>query len=144
MTTKEYLSQIKGMRKTISQKQEEINKLRSMLTSISVNTEDERVKASSDPDKIGSMIANILERESELESEIKEYVNTERVISAQIDGVGKWRCREILHWRYIENETFENISANRMDCTFRHAVRLHGQALKEFEKQYGNMYKICP
>jgi len=141
MTTKEYLSQIKDMRDRIKEKQAQIDNLRSLLTSISVNTESERVSSSSDPDKIGKMISDILDREAELKVYVDEYLQKEKEITHQIDSMKNSRCRSILHWRYVECETFENIAAIAMDISFRHALRLHGQALIEFENEFGEFYK---
>ena len=140
MTTKEYLNQIRESRKRVNEKQEQINTMREQLTSVSVKLDGERVSSSSDPDKIGAMVANILEREAELKALLDKYLEKERLISEQIDSMPNYRCREILHWRYVEQKTFEEISANYMFVSFRHAVRLHGRALREFETQYGHLY----
>lgn len=45
----------------------------------------------------------------------------------------------ILFARYIEKKTFEVI-ATEMNYSFRNITRLHGRALKEFEKKYGEQY----
>ena len=141
MTTKEYLSQIKDMRDRIKEKQAQIDNLRSLLTSISVNTENERVSSSSDPDKIGKMISNILDREAELKVYIDEYLQKEKEISCQIDSLKNPKCRAILHWRYVECARFEDIANVVMQQTTRHILRLHGQALKEFEEEYQEFFK---
>jgi len=141
MTTKEYLSQIKDMRDRIKEKQAQIDNLRSLLTSISVNTENERVSSSSDPDKIGKMISDILDREAELKVYVDEYLQKEKEITHQIDSMKNPKCRAILYWRYVACMTFENIAANAMELSFMHTFRLHGQALIEFEKEFGEFYK---
>lgn len=141
MTTKEYLSQIKEMRDRIKEKQSQINDLRSLSTSITVNTENERVSSSSDPDKIGKITADILDREAELCVYINEYLQKEKEISCQIDSLKNNKCRAILHWRYVECMTFENIAAIAMKISFMHTFRLHGQALQEFEQKFGELYK---
>ena len=141
MTTKEYLWQIKDMKRRVAEKQSEIDSMRNMLTSISVRTDDERVQSSSDPDKIGSMISDILDRESELKILVSGFLRKEKEIAKQIDSMENYRHREILHWRYVEGLTLENIAVNFMHITFRHATRLHGQALIEFEKKFGKNYK---
>jgi len=141
MTTKEYLSQIKEMRDRIKEKQSQINDLRSLSTSITVNTENERVSSSSDPDKIGKIIADILDREAELCVYINEYLQKEKEISCQIDSLKNNKCRAILHRRYVECMTFEDIAAISMKISYRHALRLHGQALKEFEDEFHHFYE---
>ena len=141
MTTKEYLWQIKDMKRRVAEKQSEIDSMRNMLTSISVRTDDERVQSSSDPDKIGSMISDILDRESELKVLVEAFLRKEKEISEQIDGMENSRQREILHWRYVECLPLEKVAVNYMEISFRHATRIHGQALIEFEKKFGKNYK---
>ena len=141
MTTKEYLWQIKDMKRRVAEKQSEIDSMRNMLTSISIRTDDERVQSSSDPDKIGSMISDILDRESELKTLVEAFLRKEKEISEQIDGMENSRQREILHWRYVECLPLEKVAVNYMEISFRHATRIHGQALIEFEKKFGKNYK---
>ena len=141
MTTKEYLWQIKDMKRRVAEKQSEIDSMRNMLTSISVRTDDERVQSSSDPDKIGSMISDILDRESELKTLVEAFLRKEKEISEQIDSMENSRQREILHWRYIECLPLEKVAVNYMEISFRHATRIHGQALIEFDKKFGKNYK---
>ena len=140
MTTKEYLGQIRDARRRMNEKQAEINRLRDRLVNITVNLENEHVSSSSDPDKIGSMIATILDREAELKEYVDSCMKQEREITALIDSIEKTQLREVLYWRYVEEMTFESIAVTCMDITFRHVLRLHGQALKEFEEKYGALY----
>ena len=141
MTTKEYLLQVRRLRKCVDDKIENINILRSKLTSISVNTSDINVQSSSDPDKLGAMIADILERESELQPVLTKYLNMERTISAQIDGMENPTYRHLLYSKYINDLTFEKIAVG-MDRNWRHVIRMHGKALAEFEKKYGENYRM--
>ena len=46
---------------------------------------------------------------------------------------------QILFSRYIEKKTFEKI-ATEMEYSWRQIVRLHGKALQQFEKKYGEEY----
>lgn len=140
MTTKDYLNQLRNMKNAIIRSQERIDEKRSMLTSISVKTSDERVQSSSNPDKMAMMISDILDSEAELQVYIRDCMQKEREISQQIESIEDWRYREILYWRYVIGEPFEKIAVNRMNLTFRHVMRLHKQALKVFEEKYRNYY----
>ena len=42
--------------------------------------------------------------------------------------------------KYIEKKTFEDI-ASEMKYSWRQIIRIHGRALQEFERLYGNLYK---
>ena len=141
MTTKDYLNQIRDMRQKIKRTQENIDAKRELLTSISVKSDGERVQSSSDPDKMAMMVADILDREAELQVFISNYIQKEREIAYQIDSLEDWHSRELLQWRYVQCETFEKIAGDRMNITFRHIMRLHKIALRDFENKYGEFYR---
>ena len=100
---------------------------------------DEKVQKYNNYEKIGTAIAKIDELESNLDKMIDEYlVKRERII-AQIDTMEEESVYQILFSRYIEKKTFEKI-ATEMEYSWRQIVRLHGKALQQFEKKYGEEY----
>lgn len=139
MKTKDYLSQVSVLNKMINNKLSEIHQLRELSVSISAIGNDERVQTSPNFDKIGTAIAKIDELENNLDKMIDEYlVKRERII-AQIDTMEEESVYQILFSRYIEKKTFEKI-ATEMEYSWRQIVRLHGKALQQFEKKYGEEY----
>ena len=139
MKTKDYLSQVSRLNKMINNKLSEISQLRELSISISAIGNDEKVQTSPNFDKIGTAIAKIDELENNLDKMIDEYlVKRERII-AQIDTMEEESVYQILFSRYIEKKTFEKI-ATEMEYSWRQIVRLHGKALQQFEKKYGEEY----
>ena len=139
MKTKDYLSQVSRLNKMINNKLSEISQLRELSVSISAVGNDEKVQTSPNFDKIGTAIAKIDELENNLDKMIDEYlVKRERII-AQIDTMEEESVYQILFSRYIEKKTFEKI-ATEMEYSWRQIVRLHGKALQQFEKKYGEEY----
>ena len=139
MKTKDYLSQVSRLNKMINNKLSEIHQLRELSVSISAIGNDEKVQTSPNFDKIGTAIAKIDELENNLDKMIDEYlVKRERII-AQIDTMEEGSVYQILFSRYIEKKTFEKI-ATEMEYSWRQIVRLHGKALQQFEKKYGEEY----
>ena len=139
MKTKDYLSQVSRLNKMINNKLSEIHQLRELSVSISAIGNDEKVQTSPNFDKIGTAIAKIDELENNLDKMIDEYlVKRERII-AQIDTMEEESVYQILFSRYIEKKTFEKI-ATEMEYSWRQIVRLHGKALQQFEKKYGEKY----
>ena len=139
MKTKDYLSQVSRLNKMINNKLSEISQLRELSVSISAIGNDEKVQTSPNFDKIGTTVAKIDEMENNLDKMIDEYlVNRERII-AQIDTMEEESVYQILFSRYIEKKTFEKI-ATEMKYSWRQIVRLHGKALQQFEKKYGEEY----
>ena len=139
MKTKDYLSHVSRLNKMINNKLSEISQLRELSVSISAIGNDEKVQTSPNFDKIGTAIAKIDELENNLDKMIDEYlVKRERII-AQIDTMEEESVYQILFSRYIEKKTFEKI-ATEMEYSWRQIVRLHGKALQQFEKKYGEEY----
>ena len=141
MTTKEYLCQISRLDRMINNKLAEISQLRELAMSVSAVKNEERVQNTPNFDKIGTAYCKIEEMEEKLDKLIDEYVDKKNLIISQIDGIENETYYEILFARYIEKKTFEKI-ADEMTYSFRNVTRLHGRALQEFEKKYGNLYKL--
>ena len=139
MKTKDYLSQVSRLNKMINNKLSEISQLRELSVSISAIGNDEKVQTSPNFDKIGTAVAKIDEMENNLDKMIDEYLIKRERIIAQIDTMEEESVYQILFSRYIEKKTFEKI-ATEMKYSWRQIVRLHGKALQQNEKKYGEEY----
>lgn len=139
MTTKEYLGQISRLNLMINNKLTEIAQLKDMAVSISAPQSGERVQTTPNFDKIGTKYAKIDEMERKIDGMVDELVDKKEKIIQQIDSMEDENTYNILFARYIEKKTFEVI-ATEMKYSWRQVVRLHGTALKQFEKKYGEGY----
>lgn len=139
MTTKEYLGQISRLNRMINNKLTEIAQLKDMAASISAPQSGERVQTTPNFDKIGTRYAKIDEMERKIDGMVDELVDKKEKIIQQIDSMEDENTYNILFARYIEKKTFEVI-ATEMKYSWRQVVRLHGTALKQFEKKYGEGY----
>ena len=141
MDTKQYLNQISRLDRMIQNKLAEISQLRELAMSVSAVKNEERVQNTPNFDKIGTAYCKIEEMEEKLDKLIDEFVDKKNLIISQIDKIENETYYEILFARYIEKKTFEKI-ADEMAYSWRQIIRLHGGALQEFEKKYGNTYKM--
>ena len=141
MDTKQYLQQISRLDRMINNKLSEISQLRELAMSVSAVKNEERVQTTPNFDKIGTAYCKIEEMEEKLDKLIDEFVDKKNLIISQIDKIENETYYEILFERYIEKKTFEKI-ADEMTYSWRQVIRLHGRALQEFEKKYGNTYKM--
>ena len=139
MTTKEYLGQISRLNRMINNKLTEIAQLKDMAVSISAPQSGEKVQTTPNFDKIGTKYAKIDEMERKIDGMVDELVDKKEKIIQQIDSMEDENTYNILFARYIEKKTFEVI-ATEMKYSWRQVVRLHGTALKQFEKKYGEGY----
>lgn len=141
MDTKQYLLQISRLDRMIQNKISEIAQFRELSYGISAMKSDERVQSSIEFDRIGRSLSRIEEMERKLDELIDDFVERKSLIIAQIDSMENELYYEVLFARYIEKKTFEKIATD-MGYSFRNVTRLHGQALVEFEKKYGENYKL--
>ena len=139
MDTKQYLRQISRLDKMIKNKIVELYQLKELYTSISAIKSDENVQTTPNFDKIGTAYVKICEKEQELDEITDLYIDKKSIIISQIDQMDDETHYEILFSRYVERKTFEKI-ADEMSYSWRQIIRLHGIALKEFEKLHGNEY----
>lgn len=139
MDTKQYLQQISRLDRMIQNKLSEISQLRELAMSVSAVKNEERVQTTPNFDKIGTAYCKIEEMEEKLDKLIDEFVDKKNLIISQIDKIENETYYEILFARYIEKKTFEKI-ADELTYSWRQVIRLHGRALQEFERVYGNMY----
>lgn len=139
MTTKDYLNQISRINRMINNKLVELSQLKELACSISAITNEERVMATPNFDKIGTKQAKIDEMERNIDALVDEYIIKRDQIVSQIDSMEDENVYNVLFSRYIEKKTFEVI-ATEMNYSWRQTIRLHGIALKRFEEKYGSIY----
>lgn len=123
----------------INNKLSELAELKELSKSISAVSNKERVQTSMEQDKIGNTLSKIDEMEREIDKMIDSYSDKRTHIIGQIDSMEDENSYDILFSRYIEKKTFEKI-ADTKNYSFRQIIRLHGIALKQFEKKYGSEY----
>ena len=136
MTAKQYLSQISRLNKMIANKLSEIYQIKSMALNISVLNEEDKVQTSGSKDRIGDMVAKMVDLENEAQSYVDAYTDLRRKTIMQIDSMPKETHYKVLFSKYIEDKTFDVI-AEEMGYSWRQVIRIHGAALTEFEKLYG-------
>jgi hypothetical protein len=139
MTTKEYLNQIERLDKMITNKLSEIYQLKIMACSITVSGDSERVQTSGNQDKLGSTIAKIVDLERETDELVDSLVDKRKEILSQIDNMKNIDHYDVLHKHYVERRTFQDI-ADSENWSIRQVFNIHGRALQEFEKMYGDTY----
>ena len=139
MTTKEYLMQIKRMEKMIDNKFSELYRLRQLVSSISISTDGELVMSSGSMDKMGDSVSKIVDLEYSVAGTISQYTELRQKIISQIDSLKNYEYYSVLFSRYVSNNEFWKI-ADEMGYSERQVFRIHGNALKEFEKMFGKEY----
>jgi DNA-directed RNA polymerase specialized sigma subunit len=123
----------------IKNKITELSTLREMCYGLSAISNEERVQTTPNHDKIGTVVAKMDSLERKIDALVDEYADKREKIINQIDSMDDECVYNVLFARYIEKKTFEKI-ATEMNYSFRQVTRIHGRALREFEKRYGSEY----
>lgn len=139
MNTKQYLNQVRRYDRMISNKLSEIYQLKTLATSISVATDVDRVQSSGSKDRMGNTVARLVDLQRETEKLIQIYTEKRQAIILQIDDITDVNYYDVLFHRYIEGKTFEAIAGD-MHYSWRQVVRIHDDALMEFERKYSSVY----
>ena len=109
----------------------EIERLRAEAESVSIDLDD-MPKGSASNDKTERLIAQMVDYESTLQSEMSGLWIRRMKIVAELGRLKNHKHQQILHLRYIDCKSWEHIAVE-MGITWRHCYRLHGSALNEFD-----------
>lgn len=139
MTTKEYLNQIRKLTFMVDAKLEEIYRLRTLACRITVSTEGERVKSSSDPDRLTEAVAKIIKNEEELSNLVKRLMKQRTQIIEMIDSLENPSSHKVLTLRYVQELSDKEI-ASKMNIAPNHVYKVQKIALNEFEEKFGYKY----
>ena len=94
------------------------------LTRITTQAGRECVKSTKDPHKYDELAA----LDKELDAQINALARSEREIMETINAVKDIQYRRIIHLRYMDNRTWDDIADQMFMCK-RNAFRLHALAL---------------
>lgn len=78
------------------------------------------------------LIDEYVEYQNELETSIKQLVSYKQETMNLIDKIHNADCVDVLYKRYFQFKKWEQIAVE-MNYAYRTVLRIHGQALKEFE-----------
>lgn len=132
MGAKEYLKQLISIDKLIDSKQKQVDRLRDLCSSQSVNYSG-MPSGNGNHDRLANLIANIIDLEREINEHIDLLVDLKRETINKIELLSDNRYKLILNKRYLENETFEKIAVD-MNLSWKWTHKLHKEALEAFDK----------
>lgn len=139
MTKKQFLSQAFYIDNQINTTREEIQRLRDMLQDITSHLKDDCVQQSKKADKVGEIVASIVDLEEEYLADVENLLITKKVIHETIATVERTDLRLLLEMRYIHFHKWERIACD-LNYGWRHVHKLHALAL---EKMALNGTLIC-
>ncbi|RLK63168.1 DUF1492 domain-containing protein [Atopobacter sp. AH10] len=136
MNAKKYLKQIQQLDREIDRKICEKNKIYASLFKSSKYQPDLVSKSRSS--RLDDTYAKIIDLSNEIDSMVDRLVDMKVKVTRLIDQLEDRRNRAVLSYRYVAGKRWEEI-AEIMGYEVRWVYRLHGQALKEFDKITRNL-----
>ena len=130
---KAYLQKIRLYDTHINNEVAEMSRLKDMVTNITPTLKDDVVSGSGSKDKLGDTVAKIVDLQDEINRAIDEFVDRKNEVCAIIDSLQNPDHVALLHKRYVEYLTWEQIACD-MHISYRHATRMHGRALQAIER----------
>ena len=109
LSAKQYLLSIKQLERAIRLKKEEIEELRTLASSITIKTGEEPVQTSGTSDKVGNIVAKIVDLQRELEDSASAYLDKRAECIALLDKIQDIDEREVLYRRYVQDMKWEEV-----------------------------------
>lgn len=136
MDVKEYLREVRGLRRDIKTKQREREELWSLISSPgSMHPKEIQVQSSIPKDKQGDILATITDIDRIINDEISEYTTKINKAREIIGSLSKPIHRTICTEYYILGSTWEQV-ANEEGYSVSHVQKMHGWALHELYQRY--------
>lgn len=133
---KSYLMQLRSSAQRIKTRMKILEEMYEMLGGLKSPTLDvNKVQTSMSGDRLADEIVKYEKQRDDLQREIGYYLSKKQKILRQIEEMPDTRYSEILTYKYIEGKRMEEI-ATLMNYEYYYACRLHGRALRSFEKLY--------
>lgn len=143
MTVKEYLKQAMYLDALINSKVRQAEHLRSLATKVTTTYSDQGVSSEHDNKRLEKTIAKIIDLEREINDDIDTLIDLKIEITAIISQVTDIKQRLILEKRYLDFESWEQISCD-LKYDIRHIRRLHNESIKKISEKMSENVLECP
>lgn len=139
MTTYDYLSKISRYEALIEGQLEEIKNLRAMAENITVAIDSERVQSSGDKDRIGKIVAKIVDKENELSGMIDMCYEERSKIISQMQEMKEPSEYKVLFYKFVSHLDMDTVS-EKVGYSNPHIYRVYKNAMRHFEELHGTSY----
>lgn len=133
LDAKQYLQQIARDDRLIQNKCVEVYQLRCLATNVTAQMGTEPVQSSSVSDKVGNIVAKIVDLEAEINRMIDKFIDDKQERIAIIEQVGDTLQYNILHKFYVQGKSLKEIAAEEYYSEV-HIAKQHIKALEKVQK----------
>ena len=104
--------ELRELNNEIRKKQENLDELRAMATSMTVSYDKERVQTSPE-DRLSNLMCKIIMLENEIDGLVDDYADEKQRAKLRIYQVEREEWQNVLYAHYIERKTFREIAKHR-------------------------------
>lgn len=133
MTADEFLQQIERADTMIDSKLGELYRLRCLATSVTVPTDREAIQSSGVSDKVGNIVAKIVDLENEIDGMIDGYIDTRNKCISVIEMLTNSLQYKIIHMHYVQYKKYSEIE-EELNYSHTWVMEVRKEALKEIER----------
>lgn len=133
MNAKEYLNRVRFADISINTKNDELYHLKLKSLQVSPQSQGERVQSSGSGGDFTKIIDKIFLLQDKINEEVDQLVELKEQARALIHMLTDERYKTVLTEYYLNHKTWEQV-ADCMNYDLRWVYRIHGRALKEFNK----------
>lgn len=130
---KEFLRQYQDALVDIRNLEAEAEEIETLAMSITVSTDGDRVQSSGKKDRMADLAAKVADLEMEIMDMRTDALNVLQIVERIIAQVEDKDYRQLLHMRYIEKRTWEEIAVS-LKKSWRWTCSLHGKALQAVQE----------
>lgn len=135
INAKAYLYQLKDMNRTIQRNLERLSELRESMSCLGGLDCKDKVQTSPNPDKIGSIVARIVDLETETDSLIDKYADTAVEVNIVIQNACNDQEEEVLHEIYLRGKSISEIAESRK-VTKSAVKKTHRKAIEKVAEKF--------
>ena len=133
MTADEFLKQIERYDRLIDCKLSELYRYKCLVTSVTVPTDREAVQTSGISDKVGNIVAKIVDLEDEIDTIIDEYIDTRKRCINVIEMIRDQPLQyTIIHKHYVQYKTYAEIAVEE-NYSYDGIIKAKNRALKRVD-----------
>lgn len=136
MTAKEYLNRVRRQNYILKQTEKEMNEVRADILTLRASSLSEHVSGSKNSDTADKYIR--LEKYMEkVNAEWDKLIDMRNAAKALIHAMPNPAQQAVLYARYINGQRWEDIAID-MHYSWKGIFKLHGQALRVFDRLHGD------
>lgn len=147
MTAKEYLLEIQKMKRTMDSLGEKAEALRAEMEGLKAITYDKDRVQVSPSDRMSELMPRLIDLEEKYGETIYKYHKRVMLCTEMINSLPSKLQARLLILRYLNGRSWEQITEDlnperKRPYAYEHVIRLHGKAIANFEKNFGNVIEM--